>query len=45
MFGFIEFVLQLGHFINDDKENPSVFLPLLFRYLKETSLASDKPLF
>jgi len=32
--GFIEFVLQLGHFTHDRSQRPSVFLPSLFDHLK-----------
>ena len=44
--GFIEFVLQISYFLHEPKvDPPSVFLPILFRYLKDVSLNSDKPLF
>lgn len=44
--GFTEFVLQLGHFLHDDKAAPpSVFLPLLFKQFREVALKADKPLF
>ena len=43
--GFIEFVLQIGHLFYNRMERASVFMPLLFDYLKEMSLASKQPLF
>ena len=44
--GFIELLLQLGYHINNhESDKPSVFMPLLFKYLKGISFASDKPLF
>ena len=44
--GFTEFVLQLGHFLHEDKTAPpSVFLPQLFKHFSKVSLKADKPLF
>lgn len=43
--GFIEFVLQLGHFTHDRSQKASLFLPSLFAHLKEVSLNSKQPLF
>ena len=45
LYGFIELILQLSHFVNGNHPKPSVFLPMMFNYLKNQSLASIKPLF
>jgi hypothetical protein len=43
--GFMEFILQLGHFAHDQHPLPSVFLPALFNFFKQVSFDSEKPLF
>ena len=43
--GFIELILQLGYLMGDRGAKASVFMPLMFRYLKEVSLDSSNPLF
>ena len=43
--GFIEFVLQIGHFTHDRSNKASIFLPSLFEHFKNISLASKQPLF
>ena len=43
--GFIEFVLQIGHFTHDRSTKASIFLPSLFDHFKTLSLVSKQPLF
>jgi hypothetical protein len=43
--GFIELILQIGYIMGDYGDKASVFMPLLFRYMKEVSLDSEAPLF
>lgn len=40
--GFIDFLLQIGHFIFDKNERPMTFMCLLHRHMKSVSLASNK---
>jgi len=43
--GFIDLVLQIGHLYYDNMDRASVFMPLLFEYFKDISLASKTPMF
>lgn len=43
--GFIELILQIGYIISDRIDKASIFMPRLFRYMKEVSFNADQPLF
>lgn len=44
--GFIEFILQIAyHFSSESIQRPSIFLPVLWQYMKDRSLESPAPLF
>lgn len=43
--GFVEFLLQMGDKMFDQKDKPSDFMPLLLERLREASYAARTPLF
>mmetsp|Transcript_29405 Transcript_29405/g.44461 ORF Transcript_29405/g.44461 Transcript_29405/m.44461 type:complete len:182 (+) Transcript_29405:3768-4313(+) len=43
--GFVEFVMQMAYVLYNRLDKVSVFLPLFFRYMKDVSFESPKPMF